>query len=91
MLYGLKQSGRQWKKWLHEVLTKLGFRKSFADDCLYVLRESSCIVLVLLYVDDIAVAGLNVAKIGVFRDSLNKDFEITYLGELEFMLGILVT
>jgi len=36
-LYGLKQAGRQWKKCLHQVMTKLGFIRAMADDCLYVL------------------------------------------------------
>jgi len=36
-LYGLKQAGQQWKKHLHQVMTKLGFTRAMADDCLYVL------------------------------------------------------
>ena len=36
-LYGLKQAGWQWKKHLHQVMTKLGFTRAMADDCLYVL------------------------------------------------------
>ena len=41
---------------LNEVLIELGFVKSMANDCLYFLRESGNIVLmVLVYVDDMAV------------------------------------
>jgi len=41
---------------LNEVLIELGFVKSMANDCLYFLQESEKIILmVLVYVDDIAV------------------------------------
>ena len=91
-LYGLKQAGRQWKKRLHEVLSKLGFIHAFADDCLYLKHENGKItLLVLVYVDDMAVAGPDGYRIISFKNALSKDFEITDLGELKFILGILVT
>jgi len=91
-LYGLKQAGRQWKKRLHQVMTKLGFTRAIANDCLYVLWEHGKIVLmVLIYVDDMAVAGKGIPGIVLFKQNLSKDFEITDLGELRFILGILVT
>jgi len=36
-LYGLKQAGRQWKIKLNEILLELGFVKSIANNCLYLL------------------------------------------------------
>jgi len=91
-LYGLKQAGRQWKKWLHDVLTKLNLIRAFADDCLYIRKEDGKIILiVLVYVDDMAVAGPNGIHIVSFKSALAEDFDITDLGELKFMLGILVT
>jgi hypothetical protein len=35
-LYGLKQSGHQWLLLLCQILIKLGFVPSDADDCLYI-------------------------------------------------------
>jgi len=91
-LYGLKQAERQWKKRLHEVLSKLGFIRAFADDCLYLKCENRKItLLVLVYVDDMAVAGPDGYRIISFKNALSEDFEITDLGELKFILGILVT
>ena len=91
-LYGLKQAGRQWKKQLHDVLTKLNLIHAFADDCLYIRKEDGKIILiVLVYVDDMAVAGPNRIHIMSFKSALAEDFDITDLGELKFMLGILVT
>ena len=91
-LYSLKQAERQQKKRLHEVLSKLGFICAFADDCLYIKYENGKITLfVLVYINNMAVAGPNGYWIILFKNALNKDFEITDLSKLKFMLGILVT
>jgi len=91
-LYGLKQAGWQWKKHLHQVMTKLGFTHVMADDCLYVLWEHNKIVLmVLIYVDNMAIAGKGIPGVVLFKQNLSKDFEITDLDELKFILSILVT
>lgn len=91
-LYGLKQAGRQWKKRLHEVLVGLGFRRTFADDCLYIKWEDGCpVILVLVYVDDMAVAGAEFFEIISFKEAMGENFEITDLGELKYILGISVT
>jgi len=91
-LYGLKQAGRQWKKRLHEVSTNLGLTHSYANDCLYIKRERGEItLLVLVYVNDMAVSGPNSYEIISFKTSLSEDFDITDLGKLKLMLGILIT
>jgi len=88
-LYGLKQAGRQWKKCLHQVMTKLGFTHAMANDCLYVLWEHGKIVLmVLIYVNNMAVARKKIPGIVLFKQNLSKDFEIMDLGEMKFILGI---
>ena len=73
-------------------MTKLGFTRVMANDCLYVLWEHNKIVLmVLIYNNDVAIAGKRISEIVLFKPNLSKDFEITDLGELKFILGILVT
>ena len=63
-----------------------------ADDCLYILWEHGKIILmVLIYVDDIAIAGKEIPGIILFKQNLSKDFEITDLGEMKFILGIQIT
>jgi len=73
-------------------LSNLGLVCSFANDCLYIKKEKEKIVLlVLVYVDDMAVSGPNGYYIVSFKELLGNDFEITDLGKLKFMLGILIT
>jgi hypothetical protein len=82
-LYGLKQVGRQWKKKLDDTMAHLKFTKSAADECLYVLREKSEVVLlVLIYVDDAAAASKDIRWIQWFKNSLGSFFPIKDLGEL---------
>ena len=91
-LYGLKQAGRQWKKHLHDTLIDFGFTRAFADDCLYIKRhEGKIVLLILVYIDNMAVAGPGIFYITSFKSFLNKNFEITDLGDLSYMLGVLVT
>jgi len=74
------------------MLTNLKFICVFADNCLYIKREKEVIVLLVLgYVDDIAVASLNSIQIILFKSALAKNFEIMDLGKLKFMLGIFIT
>jgi len=73
-------------------MTKLGFTCAMANDCLYVLWEHGKIILmVLIYVNNIAVAGKKISGIVLFKQNLLKDFEIMDLGEMKFILGIQVT
>jgi len=77
---------------LHEVLIKFGFTHAFVDDCLYIKRrEGRIVLLILVYVDDMAVAGPDGCYIVSFKSFLGNDFKITDLGKLKHMLGVLVT
>jgi hypothetical protein len=47
-LYGLKQSGRNWNKVLHEHLGKCGFIRNPADHCVYKKQEGDKIIIVVV-------------------------------------------
>jgi len=90
-LYGLKQAGRQWKKKLDEIMRKLDLEKSQVDDCLYICHKDGVVTLLILaYVDDMAVAGKNLEHVQKFKKDVAKHVEITDLGELHYILGIQV-
>ena len=73
-------------------MTKLGFTCAMANNCLYVLWEYNKIVLiVLIYVDNMTIAEKEIPGTALFKQNLSKDFEITDLGKLKFILDILVT
>ena len=41
-LYGLKQSGRNWNKVLHEHLVGAGFDRNQVDHCIYSKQHNHC-------------------------------------------------
>src|SRR5947208_2514560 len=58
-LYGLKQAGRTWYDTIHDAFVRdYGFTRMEADHCLYLVRrENGDFILVLLFVDDLALAS----------------------------------
>jgi hypothetical protein len=91
-LYGLKQAGRQWKEKLDEMMGRLGFVKSEADECLYILcKDGQVTLLVLVYVDDAALASQEITQITKFKKAISEYFPIKDLGELRHILGIQIT
>ena len=59
--YGLKQSPRCWNHTLHNQLTEMGFVQTASDPCLYMASEGE-MVIIAIYVDDIAIAAKSDAK-----------------------------
>jgi histone deacetylase 1/2 len=87
-LYGLKQAPRQWFSCLATVLIQFGFVGSKADLSLFVHTDTSNIIYILIYVDDIIITGSNVVVVTDIIQRLHKEFAITDLGPLSFFLGI---
>jgi len=59
-LYGLRQAPRQWFAKLSSKLSEYGFTKSYADYSLVTYRKGEVFLALLVYVDDIILAGHNV-------------------------------
>ena len=56
-LYGLKQSPRAWYARLSTLLHQLGFVSSKANTSLFIFSHGSVHIYMLVYVDDIVIAG----------------------------------
>lgn len=88
-LYGLKQSALTWNRHVTEILTKLKFKRSVADPCLYTRTEKNgSITYILLYVDDLLVVGENESSTIEIKKQLDNYFEVRDLGEATYYLGI---
>jgi hypothetical protein len=71
---------------------RLGFVKSEADKCLYVLhKDGQVTLLVLVYVDDAALASQEITQITKFKKAISEYFPIKDLGDLRHILGIQIT
>ena len=86
-LYGLKQAPRTWYGRIDSFLSSLGFTKSKADSILYYKVEYGNPIMLLLYVDDLFVTGMD----GFLADTKRKlasKFEMKDLGMMHYFLGM---
>jgi len=66
-------------------MTKLGFTHMMAENCFYVFwKHNKIFLIVLIYVDDIAIAGKEIPGIVLFKQNLSKDFKIINLSQTSF-------
>ncbi|CAH9129165.1 unnamed protein product [Cuscuta epithymum] len=87
-LYGLRQASRNWYKKFTQALTGVGFRQSKADHSLFIFRQGTIYTFVLIYVDDVLLAGNDTTHISSVKNYLDKKFSIKDLGKLKYFLGI---
>ncbi|KAE8662818.1 hypothetical protein F3Y22_tig00113124pilonHSYRG00138 [Hibiscus syriacus] len=88
-LYGLKQAPRYWYKRFDSFIMCLGYNKRNADPCAYFKRSGdNDFVILLLYVDDMLVAGPNKDHIEELNAQLAREFEMKDLGSTNKILGM---
>ena len=86
-LYGLKQTPRTWYGRIDSFLSSLGFTKSKADSNLYYKVEDGNPMILLLYVDDLFVTGMD-GLIADTKRNLVADFEMKDLGMMHYLLSM---
>lgn len=87
-LYGLRQSPCNWFAKLTSAMRAFGFVQSHSDHTLFTYRKGGIFLSVLVYVDDLLLAGNNHEACSLFKKYLNKCFKIKDLGPLKYFLGI---
>lgn len=87
-LYGLKQAPRSWFHRLSTFLLSNGFSCSRADTSLFIYKRGSCIMYLLVYVDDLLLTGNHDGMIKSFITLLHNQFAIKDLGKLNYFLGL---
>ena len=61
---------------------------SKSDNSLYVRNKSDNPIVIILYVDDLVIGGKNVADISKVKSLLSNRFEMKYMREVHYFLGI---
>ena len=87
-LYGLKQASRQWNVKLTDALVDLSFNQSSLDHSLFIKKHHTQIIVILVYVDDMLIAGNDLVLIEHTKQELHARFKIKDLGILRYFLGI---
>ncbi|GKD69005.1 putative ribonuclease H-like domain-containing protein [Tanacetum coccineum] len=89
-LYGLHQAPRAWYETLSTYFLDNGFQRGTIDKTLFIKRVKGDILLVQVYVDDIIFRSTRKAMCIEFEKMMHKKFQISFMGELTFFLGLQV-
>ena len=79
-LYGLKQVSRQWFEKLTKFLFTHGFTQAASDHTLFIKSTSTSFTVILVYVDDIILAGTSLDVFDDLKAALHKAFCIKKIG-----------
>eukprot|EP00253_Pinus_taeda_P001492 PITA_01492 len=89
-LYGLRQAPRVWYYQMDKYLHQQGFTKGSTDSNIYIKIDNDKFLILVVYVDDI-IFGSNEENISQnFALVMQKEFEMSLLGELTYFLGLQV-
>ncbi|KAK9127709.1 hypothetical protein Syun_016506 [Stephania yunnanensis] len=90
-LYGLKQAPRCWYKRFDSFIVSLGFHRCEADHCAYFYDcKDGYFCILLLYVDDMIVAGNSMKYISTLKAQLAREFDMKDLRAVNQILGMTV-
>ncbi|KAL6323785.1 hypothetical protein AAG906_002253 [Vitis piasezkii] len=67
---------------------RIGFKRCEADHCCYVKSFDNSYIILLLYVDDMLIAGSDIEKINNLKKQLSKQFAMKDLGAAKQILGM---
>ena len=87
-LYGLRQASRQWFSKFLSAMLQLGFLQSKSDYSLFTKGKDQSFVALLVYVDDMIIAGPSTAVITAVKQQLQNHFKLKDLGVLHYFLGL---
>lgn len=87
-LYGLRQAPRQWFAKLSTALKHFGFKQSSTDYSLFCYTKGHVSLHVLVYVDDLIIAGSSKVEVVKLKHYLSACFYMKDLGALKYFLGL---
>ena len=89
-LYGLKQSARLWNSTLTQHLLSDGYKKSSADECIFIKTAGKNFVILAVYVDDVIPVSNNTQMMEEEKLKLMKKFEMVDKGPIHYVLGMVI-
>ncbi|XP_024632763.1 uncharacterized mitochondrial protein AtMg00810-like [Medicago truncatula] len=88
LLYGFKQASRKWYEKFTGLLITNGYQQATFEASLFTKKASDSFTILLVYVDDIILAGDSLTEITFINNVLNQAFKIKDLGTLKYFLGL---
>ena len=88
-LYGLKQSGWLWNRLFVKHISKMGFKQSNNETCLFI--NDVLETYLLIYVDDVLICAPNQKIAEEMIKNIEEEFEISKSENINTFLGIKIT
>lgn len=89
-LYGLKSSPKSWYNKFHNLMLSLKFKRSENEYCFYVKISETDKLYILIYVDDVLLAGTDKSKVEKVKNALKENFKLKDLGLVSHFLGMII-
>ncbi|GMI95449.1 cysteine-rich RLK (RECEPTOR-like protein kinase) 8 [Hibiscus trionum] len=86
-IYGLKQASRQWFHTFSQVVLQFGFVQSPSDHSLFTKGSGENLLVLIVYVDDIVLAGKHLEQLAIVKTFLQRHFKLRDLCTLRYFLG----
>ena len=87
-VYGTKQASRLFHQLVRDKLLQIGAVQAEADECLFVIRDGSDWIKIVVHVDDFAITSKGQKLYDKVFAFMNDNFKITDEGELHYFLGL---
>ncbi|KAD6796057.1 hypothetical protein E3N88_06953 [Mikania micrantha] len=88
-LYGLKQAPRAWYSRIDGYLVSHGYNRSMNEPTMYTKEgKGTDFIVICVYVDDIIYTGSSQVLIEEFKKTMVDEFDMTYIGKLQYFLGL---
>jgi len=87
-LYGTQQAGFEWYETLREFFVEIRFTQSAVDHVVFFRHEGEFSSVVSISMDDMAIFGNTIESINWVKGEFKKQFEISDLGEIKWLLGL---
>ena len=70
------------------MIEKFGIQKSKSDHSIFYINSQACIILLVVYVDDIIITGNDMTSISSLKSFLHGQFHTKDLGMLKYFLSV---
>ena len=87
-LYGLGGASRAWWVLFTQALLEFGLEAVTADNCFFAMRKNGRLLMVLIYVDDVACGADDTNDLKALKKFLKTKFKITEADGLEWFLSV---
>jgi hypothetical protein len=87
-LYGLKQASRKCYEKLTSLFLQHQYTQSNSDHSLFIKQTTNSFTVLLVYVDDVIIAGTSLHEFQYIKNISHSSFKIKDLGQLKYFLGL---